>query len=133
MAETKSLVINTQQRATVPIGIDGAQYQMRTPLDLSDDEQTALGEFSGALTRAGSNPTKENTDAAHDALVELKALILPDVPDDVRARLTPFHMADILVFFTQAVPRAYRRSSRAGTPTSRRSNGSTVHRTRKRG
>ena len=133
MAENNILDILTKlERPTITI--DGEKYEMRSPEELSMTEFHVLSKKGSELIAFGKQYTSD-PDGAFEAIQicigELLDLVTPDLPAEVRDKLNPFHVQQIIDSFIglsriepkpeeQPAQKKSSRGSRASTAVSRK-------------
>lgn len=90
-AAEQALSLDTSTRHTVPVRIDGADYRMRMPQDLTTAELRILQGLHVKVQSDGNGAT--------EALEQMRDMILRDVPEDVRGRLNVGHIAALAQHF----------------------------------
>jgi hypothetical protein len=139
MANLLDLSTLAPERPT--IGIDGTAYEMAVPADFGVLERTRIDRLQAKVLKLGDIPEDESDEDADErsralqrVLTSFAALVLPDVPADVRDKLTDNQLLGIMqAFFTAAgrktgmvPPTAKRKAPRSiGAKLSRVSNAST--------
>ena len=114
--------------------IDGESYEMRSPDELSMTEFHTLSKKGSELIAFGEQYTSDPEGAFKAIQIcidELLDLVTPDLPADVRDKLNPFHVQQIIDSFIglsriepkpeeQPAPKKSSRGSRASTAVSRK-------------
>ena len=82
--------------------IDGAAYEMRHPNELSMAEFHVLSKKGSELIAVGeqySSDPEGAFDAIQTCMSELLDMVTPDLPPEVKDKLNPFHVQQILDSF----------------------------------
>ncbi|MCH8137178.1 MAG: hypothetical protein IIB77_14480 [Proteobacteria bacterium] len=101
MADTDILEILTKS-ARPTFTIDGKRYEMRHPNELSMTEFYDLSKTGSVLSELGdhfADDPEASFEKIHGVIKELLDTITPDLPQNIRDELNPFHVMKILEAF----------------------------------
>ena len=102
MATRETLDLSTTQYDRPLVRIDGVDYELRLPEELTFEEHGRRLELGAAATALGSRTEgldKDAIDQIHAITVESARMLLVGVPDEVFRKLTPGHLKKITDFF----------------------------------
>jgi hypothetical protein len=81
------------------VRIDGEEYQLRAPEELTFDEHASRIEWGAEIEELARDVNRRNLERVNELTQASVRMVLIDVPDEVIARLNPGHMRSILSFF----------------------------------